>query len=164
MDNEGKKLVVFYSLEGNTKIIASAIAEAIGATLLELKPMKDIPNSSFSKYVWGGKQVIFKEKPQLQPFQLAPKDFDTIIFGTPVWAGTFAPALNTFFHQYPLNNKKIGIFSCFGGSSGSTHGNIKKLLPENTFIGEMGFKEPLKNNLEEQKLQAITWAKGLMKS
>ena len=163
MEDGGKRLVVFYSLEGNTKAIANTIAEAIGATLLELKPVKDVSSSGFSKYVWGGKQVILKEKPQLQAFNLDPNNFDTIILGTPVWAGSYAPALNTFFHQYPLNNKKIGIFSCFGGSSGKTHENIKRLLPQNSFIGDIGFKEPISNNLAEQKQQAINWAKSILK-
>ncbi|MBI6872212.1 flavodoxin family protein [Clostridium aciditolerans] len=33
-----KKLVVFYSFEGNTRYIAQSIAKAINADLLELKP------------------------------------------------------------------------------------------------------------------------------
>lgn len=164
MEAGGKSLVVFYSLEGNTRELASTIAEAIGATLLELKPIKDVSSSGFSKYIWGGKQVIFKEKPQLQPFNVDPNAFDTIIFGTPVWAGSYAPALNTFLNQFSLKNKKIGIFSCFGGSSGKTHENIKRLIPQNTFIGDMGFKEPIKNNLELQKQQAGNWAKGILNS
>ncbi len=161
MDNGGKKLVVFYSLEGNTRAIAEAIAEAIGGTLLELKPVKDVSGSGFGKYIWGGKQIIFKEKPMLQAFDIDPNAFDTVILGTPVWASTYAPALNTFLHQYPLKNKKIAIFSCFGGSSGKTHENIKRLLPQNSFIGEMGFKDPIKNNLQEQRQQAINWARSL---
>lgn len=161
MDNGGKKLVVYYSLEGNTKFIATAIAAAIGAQLLELKPEKDLSKDSFTKYIWGGKQVVFKEKPLLQSYQLDPNSFDTIIFGTPVWASSFAPALNTFLHKHPLKGKRVGIFTCFGGGSGSTYANIKRLLPGNEFIGEIGFKEPLKKNTEEQKLQAIDWAKKL---
>lgn len=161
MDNGGKKLVVYYSLEGNTKVIATTIAEAIGAQLLELKPEKDLSKESFTKYIWGGKQVIFKEKPLLQRYQFDPNSFDTIILGTPVWAGSFAPAINTFLYSHQLKGKRIGIFTCFGGGSGSTYTNLKKLLQGNEFIGEIGFKEPLKNNTEEHKIQAIDWARKL---
>ncbi len=161
MSSGGKKLIVFYSLEGNTRVMAEAIAQAIDGTLLELKPVKDVSGSGFGKYFWGGKQVMFKEKPELQAFNLNPADFDTIVLGTPVWARSYAPALNTFLHQYPLTNKKIALFSCFGGSSGKTYDSIKRLIPKNSFIGEIGFKEPLKNQLEQQKQQAINWAKGL---
>ena len=43
-----KKLVVFYSLEGNTKYIAQAIAEEIAADLLELKAVKEINKKVYS--------------------------------------------------------------------------------------------------------------------
>jgi flavodoxin len=161
MDNRGKKLVVYYSLEGNTRFIATAISEATGAALLELKPEKDVSKDSFTKYIWGGKQVVLKEKPPLKGFDLNLDAYDTIILGTPVWANSFAPALNTFLHKHPFKGKRVGVFTCFGGGSGSTYDNIKRLLPDNEFIGEIGFKDPLKNNTEEQRLQAVDWAKKL---
>ena len=37
-----KKLVVYYSFEGNTKLISTAIANEIGADILELKPIMDL--------------------------------------------------------------------------------------------------------------------------
>ena len=60
-----KNLVIFYSLEGNTKLIASTIARAINADVLELKTKKKYSDKGFKKYFWGGKSVIFKEKPEL---------------------------------------------------------------------------------------------------
>ena len=46
-----KKLVIFYSFEGNTKYIAENIAEAVDADILELKPVKDIKSNGFMKYL-----------------------------------------------------------------------------------------------------------------
>jgi len=40
-----KTLVVYYSLEGNTKFIAETISKTVGADLLELKPIKDISST-----------------------------------------------------------------------------------------------------------------------
>ena len=37
-----KVLVVYYSLTGNTKMIAEAIAESIDSEILELKPVKEL--------------------------------------------------------------------------------------------------------------------------
>ena len=45
-----KSLVIFYSLEGNTKLIATTIATTINADILELKPNKKYHNSGFKKY------------------------------------------------------------------------------------------------------------------
>lgn len=44
-----KKLVVFYSFEGNTKFLAEAIANEIKADILELKPKKEIKTKGFFK-------------------------------------------------------------------------------------------------------------------
>lgn len=49
-----KNLVVYYSLEGNTKLIAKFIAKEIGSDIIELKPKKEFPSSGFRKYVWAG--------------------------------------------------------------------------------------------------------------
>ncbi len=35
------------------------------------------------------------EKPKLQPYEFKTELYDRIIFGTPVWASTFAPSLRT---------------------------------------------------------------------
>jgi len=50
-----KKPVVFYSFEGNTKLISESIAEAIGADLMEIKPQKEMRSKGFMKFVWGGR-------------------------------------------------------------------------------------------------------------
>ena len=63
-----KKLVIFYSLERNTAFVAEAIAEAIDAEILELKPKKDLNPKSFLRFFWGGMQVVFKIKPALMEF------------------------------------------------------------------------------------------------
>lgn len=60
-----KKLVVFYSFEGNTKFLAEAIAKGIKADILELKPEKDLKTKGFFKYPLGGVQVVFGKKPKL---------------------------------------------------------------------------------------------------
>ena len=55
-----KKLIVYYSLEGNTKMIAESMAQEIGADLLELTPLQDVSKKGFSKYIWGGIRLFLK--------------------------------------------------------------------------------------------------------
>ena len=97
-----RNLVVFYSLEGNTRLIAESIAKAINADVLELKTKKKYSDKGFKKYFWGGKSVIFKEKPELLYLDKDINQYDNIFIGTPIWVGTYAPPLNTF-----LKNNKI---------------------------------------------------------
>jgi len=144
-----KALVVYYSLEGNTKLIAHVISEEMSCDILELKPIKDIPKKGFLKYFWGGKQVIFDHKAPLQPFNKDLDQYDLIIMGSPVWAGTYAPPFNTFFQETTIKNKKIALFCCYAGNEGKTFSAFKRQLEGNEVIGEMGFKDPLINNKEK---------------
>ena len=91
-----KNLVVYYSFEGSTRLIAENIANVLDADILECKPIKDLKSKGFSKYFWGGRQVVTKKKPDLVDFSVNPNDYDAIIIGTPAWSYSYAPAIRTF--------------------------------------------------------------------
>ena len=55
-----KTLIVYYSYEGNTKIIAETIGKSIEADIMELKPEKEMTSKGFMKYVWGGRAAVMK--------------------------------------------------------------------------------------------------------
>lgn len=141
-----KTLVVYYSLDGNTKFIADTISKEINCDVLRLKPKKDVPKKGFLKFVWGGKQVVFNQKPELYSFNEDFNSYDLIIMGSPVWAGSYAPAFNTIFSEVKILNKKIALFCCYAGSEGKIFSEFKSQLKENEIIGQIGFKDPLKNN------------------
>lgn len=140
-----KAIVIYYSLEGNTTLIAELIAKETGAELLELKPEKEIPKDGFKKFLWGGKSVIFKDKPRLINTipDLAP--YDTIFIGTPIWAGTFTPPVNTFISNAVISNKKLAFFACHsGGGADKCFDKLKNTLTGNTVIGTTSFIDPVK--------------------
>jgi flavodoxin len=155
-----KTLVVFYSLDGNTKFIAQTIAETVGADLLELKPVRQPASRGFSKYFWGGRQVMMKETPELLPFDKKPQDYDLLFIGTPVWAWRYTPALATFFSKVPLQGKKIALFCCSGGGAGKTLEKMKDKLAGNEIVSQMSFIEP-KRDRPLNAANAQNWAKGL---
>jgi len=144
-----KKLVIFYSLDGSTKFIADIISEKTGADQLRLKPVKDIKNKGFMKIFWGGQQVISKKKPELEPFNKNPQDYDLIFIGTPVWAWTFTPTLRTFFGQAELKGKKVVLYNCHGGQPKDTLQKMKAELDGNEFIGEAEFLEMVEFSLDK---------------
>ena len=135
-----KKLVIFYSLEGNTAFVAEAIAEAIDAEILELKPKKDLNPKSFFTFFWGGMQVVFKIKPALMELDKNIENYDILFIGTPVWAANFTPSLRTLFSKVNIKNKKIALFCCYGDNEGKTFKSLKNRLSNNAFLGEIGFK------------------------
>ncbi len=150
-------LVIYYSLEGNTRFIAGQIAEATGADLLELKTLAE-PPEGFKKYFWGGRQVMTKEKPALASFEKDPAVYDLIFIGTPVWAFSFAPALRTFFSQVLLRGKKLALFCCSGGGPGRTLSHMEESLGNNTIVSRIAFVEPLRAR-EKNAALARAWAK-----
>ena len=157
-----KKLVVYYSLDGNTAFIAKTIAEAAGADLLELKPKDEPDKASFMKYFWGGKQVMMKQKPELMPLGKKPQDYDFLFIGSPVWAFSYAPALGTFFDQAQLKGKRLGFFCCSGGMKGKVFESMEKSLAGNQVIDRIHFAEPLKRDRAKCAQEAAAWAKKVI--
>ncbi len=158
-----KILIVYYSLEGSTRLIAEAIAEKIGADVLELKLKKEFKHKGFTKYFWGGKQVFMKEKPELLLLEKNPKDYDLIIIGTPVWAFTYTPALNTFFSENRLENKNIALYCCHEGNPGKTLENMKEKLPNNRIVGKADFLN-VASDKEKNIQKAAAWAASIIKN
>ena len=158
-----KKLVIFYSLDGNTEYIARTIAKSTNADLLQLKPKKEKKRKGFLKYFLGGMQVALKLKPKLLPLEKNISDYDLIFIGTPVWASSYTPILNSFFYNYKINNKKVALFCCFAGSKGHCFLDIKrKLMDENTVLSVLGFKSPLLSDTAKNKTRAENWAKKII--
>jgi flavodoxin len=153
-----RKLVVYYSLDGNTRFVAKAIAESVGAEVLELRVDQEPPRKGFMKYFWGGRQVMMKQVPSLIPFPLHPEDYDFLFIGTPVWAFSYAPAMAAFFSRFRLKGKKIALFCCSGGMKGKTFERMKSKLAGNDLLGEKHFVEPLRREEEQVVSEARSWA------
>lgn len=154
-------LVVYFSFTGSTKFIAEKIAETMTADIAQLKTSKEYPAEGFKKYFFGGKSVIFGEKPDLVNEPIDWNRYDTIIIGTPVWAGSFAPPIKSFISQYKIRGKRIALFASHGGGGAKKcFAKLKKELSGNEFICEIDFVEPKKNR-EENTSKAVKWARSI---
>ncbi|MFX1437083.1 MAG: flavodoxin family protein [Promethearchaeota archaeon] len=158
-----KVLVVFYSLTGNTKMIAEAIAESINSDILELKPVKELKADSGMKYFWGGYQATMKLKPKLEHFNKNPLDYDIIFLGTPVWAWTYSPPIRSFLGKFDLKGKNVALWTSSDGDGVKAMNRFKEALKNSNILGQISFQSPLKNKPESAKEQAIGWAKELVK-
>ena len=112
-----KKIIVYYSLEGNTQYIADKLSDALGAGKLRLIPEKAYADKGFAKFFCGGKSAVMAEKPALKPYAL-DADFEEIIIGFPVWAGNITPPIRTFVSENKelLKGRRISAFACQSGS------------------------------------------------
>ena len=128
MENS-KKLVVYYSYTGHTKMIAKRIEEKLGCDILEIKPI--IPYSTNYQTVVNKEQnnESSNKTPQIEKVDKDLKKYDEIIIGSPVWWYTIAPVIRTFLKQNDLSGKTIKPFATNAGWLGQTFKEIKKLCP-----------------------------------
>ena len=113
-----KNVVVYYSMGGNTGYVAEKTADKLGADLIRLEPEKNYPDKGFKKFLWGGKSAVMGEEPLLKPYEFDESLYDRIIFGFPVWAGSFAPPIRSFIseNRKSMLGKQFAAFACYAGS------------------------------------------------
>ena len=139
--------IVYYSMSGNTKYVADKIAERIEADMIRIDPVKAYPDTGTKKFIWGGKSAVMGEKPALHPYEFNVEKYDRIIFGTPVWASTFAPPIRTFIKENPdIHGKKLAVFTCFsGGGADKAIEKMKKYIGIEKFEAELVLVDPKEN-------------------
>ena len=151
-----KRLVVFYSLEGNTEYIVDMIAEKLSVDKLKLVPKKAYVDKGFAKFFWGGKSAVMAEKPELEPYDVNLDDYDEIVIGFPVWAGNITPPIRTFVSDNieSFEGKKISSFACESGAGAEkAFEKLKSLLGVEEFAATAIFIDPKAKPSEENKLK-----------
>ena len=113
-----KRLVVYYSLSGNTEEAAKKIAEKLGADILKLDTVKTMPKSFAARILVGGGQVIRNYIPELKPIEKDVSAYDEIILGSPIWNSKGVPAVNAFLQDESAAAKVTALF--FLGAGGDT--------------------------------------------
>jgi flavodoxin len=146
-----KNLVCYYSLEGNTDFIARTIAQKTRANLLKVKPLNDINDQGFKKYLIGGFQSITKHRPKLEDYHIPNETYDFLFLGSPVWAGSITPPIRSLLHSSTIKAEKIVLFSTYMSSKGRVFKQMKQYINQNKVVDEIGFSNVLKEkdkNLE----------------
>jgi flavodoxin len=156
-----KALIAYYSYEGNCRFVAEQFKTALNADILRIETVDTKIRKGLAKYIWGGKQVFSHIEPELKPYSVDISAYDHIILGCPVWAGSPAPALNSFISQTEIKDKRIAFFVCHGGGKGEVFEKLKKRLPGNTFIGEIDFRSPLHGDTKATAGSINEWVKTL---
>lgn len=152
-----KKLLVYYSYEGNTEVLANSIKDKIDCDVLKLEPIKEKKSEGLFRFVWGGYQVYMTKKPKLKAYSVDLSKYDEIIIGTPCWFGTYAPPINTFLNDNKFKEKKVYIYVCNGGNMRNTWNNFEKVLEGNKIISKIDFVYPIKNGIEVAKNKMENW-------
>ncbi len=133
-----KTIIVYYSLDGNTKQVAETLAGLIEADLCEIQPVKPIRSAgkpTFRTIMQGGGQVAFGLCPALKEFSADLSEYDRIILGTPVWNAKCASFVRTFAKKYAkqhnLTDKVTAVFTLSGsGDNTKCIADLQTMLPK----------------------------------
>ena len=103
----GKKIIIYFSYTGNTKMIAKKIAEKLNCRTLQIETV--IPYSKDYDTVVNDEQnsEASNHLPEIKDININLNDYDEIILGTPVWWYRPVPAIRTFLTQSDLSGKII---------------------------------------------------------
>ncbi|MBR4774258.1 MAG: NAD(P)H-dependent oxidoreductase [Bacteroidales bacterium] len=123
---EPKTLVLYYSLTGNTKMVAQEIAADLAADIEEITCV-DPYDTNFHACI----QRCMQEReqgglPEINPVKADLDAYDVIFIGYPVWFGTYAPPVTKWLEGVDLSGKKIVPFCTFG--SGGLESSVKDLM------------------------------------
>ena len=100
----GKTLIVCSSYTGNTKVACEAIQKSLGATVLELKDVKNPPENLKMEKDAKPKWVLDTE---IEPKSADLASSDCIVLGSPIWMATIAPAMRKFIELNRFDGKKV---------------------------------------------------------
>ena len=153
-----KSLIVYYSMHGNSELVAEAISRVTGADILRIEPEKEYPDKGAKKFIWGGKSAVMGETPKLKPYSFDADKYDSIILGFPNWASRPAPPIKSFVKEQKekLKDKKISVFCCQAGNGAEkAFEKLKKDLEIDSFKAELVLIDPKlkKENFDEVKVK-----------
>lgn len=159
MDNH-KRLVIYYSLEGSTRLVAEAIAEATGADLAVLKPVVEPSATGFSRYLLYGWQRITHPRMRIAPLEVDPQAYDLLYIGTPVWNAQPTPAVQTLLRITQMTGRHLGLFCTHRGGPGETLALMERAATGATIVGRIELAN-VQSDPTAACERARAWARGI---
>lgn len=117
-----KILIAFFSLTGNTRLIARDIQKMTGGDLFEIRPVHGYGPDFDGAVEQARRELRENARPPLKETVSDIRSYDVVFVGFPNWVGTMPMPVFTFLEGHDLAGKTIVPF-CTHGTSG----------PSNTF-------------------------------
>jgi flavodoxin len=112
-----KYLVVYYSKSGNTATVAEKLAELLGADQEAIGESRG--RRGPIGFLISGYESARKKAPPISESKKDPGNYDLVIIGTPVWAGTCASPVRSYLEGYGDAIGKTAFFCTQGGDKES---------------------------------------------
>lgn len=105
--DNGKILIVYYSLSGNTADIAQYIQNQVGGKLVQLETVNPYPQEFNAARAQVRNELNDNYFPPLKTHIDNIDDYDVIFIGSPNWWGTLSMPIRTFLNENNLNKKTV---------------------------------------------------------
>ena len=116
-------IIIYYSQGGSTDLVAKTLALNLHADLVRIHDLKN--REGLKNKLFASINAFREVKTDIEPENVDISQFDTIIFGTPTWAGNPTPAILTIIDRCHLTGKDVILFATMDGGRGDT--NIARL-------------------------------------
>ena len=110
-----KTLIIYYSLSGNTKMVANLLHGLVGGDIMEIKTVRPYPDDFHAVVEQAREERRTNFLPPIQSFDLNPQNYDTIYLGFPIWGNTIPQPMATFLSQNNLAGKTVIPFCTHDG-------------------------------------------------
>lgn len=140
-----KTLVVYYSFTNNVKSVVNVLSSLIDADVVEILPAEKGLDYAANNYAIGSALIAAIRNnpddeasyPAIDPVEVNPEDYDTIIIGAPLWWSQMAAPLQSYLFKNgkKMAGKNIGlIVSSHSSGISGVEADARRLIPEGEFL------------------------------
>lgn len=163
MENS-KKIIIYYSYTGNTRMIAKKIQKKLNCDILELKPV--VPYSDDYQAVVDKEQTqeAIDHQCKIQDIGIDLSKYNEIILGFPTWWYIPASLIRTFSKENDLSGKVIVPFATNAGWLGKSFKEVSRLCPNSKVENEMDIVfESYSDKLKTDEKEIDNWIDNIGK-
>lgn len=140
-------LVTYFSRTGTTKKIALEIADRLGA---EVDPIFSDEYKGISGWIKGGFHAVKARTTEIS-FSKSANDYDLVIIGTPIWAGTVTPPVRAYLEKN--NFKKVAFFCTCGDKQVKAFSEMEKLSKQPIAVLELKTVSVKSENYQKELIE-----------
>ena len=112
--NPGAVLLVYYSRSGHTRRLAEQIAEHCGADIEEI--VDRVGRRGVLGYLRSMFEALLRIPAPIEPNLRSPRNYDTVIVGSPVWAGQVPSPVRSYLRRNRGRFRRVAFFCSHRGS------------------------------------------------
>lgn len=156
-----KALVCYYSRTGHTAEAGRAIAQAVNGREVAVQEYQT--RQGPIAFLIAGMQAMTGRESRIQPLDIDWSVYDTVFLGSPVWASSPAPAINSLLKIADLSGKQVYLFATSLSRSGKTVFEGLSAQVEARGAQVAGTFHTATRGLEPGAIAALAqeWARGL---